>query len=308
MSAAPGRSQARSRRSAQREAGAPAAATSRPPTWRARRRSRRVLGLVVDVVIALFALAPILWGLSTSFKPAQDVLAYPPQLLPSEPTLDHYALLFRTGIHRFLLNSAAVSVMTLVLCIVIGSLAAYALARLNFRGRSTLMFTTVALMSIPLPSVLVPTFMLLANIQLTNSLVGLSLLYTAYQLPIVVWMLYGYFSSLPIELERAAMIDGCSRLQTLCKIVLPLSGPGLIAAGLFVLTFAWNDFVVAVVMISSDAAKTLPVAIYGYLGFYGRDWGPLTASAMLSIVPVILVFIGFQRYFLSGMTGGGVKG
>ena len=104
------------------------------------------------------------------------------------------------------------------------------------------------------------------------------------------------------------MIDGCSRLRTLRKIVLPLSGPGLVAAGLFVLTFAWNDFVVAVVMVSAEEAKTLPVAIYGYLGFYGRDWGPLTAAAMLSIVPVIAVFIAFQRYFLSGMTGGGVKG
>jgi len=121
-------------------------------------------------------------------------------------------------------------------------------------------------------------------------------------------LLYGYFSSLPVELERAAMIDGCTRLQTLRRIVLPLSGPGLIAAGLFVLTFAWNDFVVAVVMMSSEDVKTLPVAIYGYLGFYGRDWGPLTAAAMVSIVPVILVFVAFQRYFLSGMTGGGVKG
>jgi len=277
-------------------------------TWRSRRRSRRLGGLAIDLLIALFALAPIIWGLSTSLKPARDVLAYPPQLLPSQPTLEHYALLLRTGIHHFIVNSALVSVLTVVLSIVIGSLAAYALARLSFRGRSTLMFTTVALMSIPLPSVLVPTFMLMANIKMTNNLLGLAALYTAYQLPIVVWLLYGYFSSLPVELERAAMIDGCTRLQTLRRIVLPLSGPGLIAAGLFVLTFAWNDFVVAVVMMSSEDVKTLPVAIYGYLGFYGRDWGPLTAAAMVSIVPVILVFVAFQRYFLSGMTGGGVKG
>jgi multiple sugar transport system permease protein len=111
-----------------------------------------------------------------------------------------------------------------------------------------------------------------------------------------------------VVLVHAARIDGCSRLETLRKVVLPLSGPGLVAAGLFVLTFAWNDFVVAVVMTSSEDAKTLPVAIYGYLGFYGRDWGPLTASAMLSIVPVIAVFVVFQRYFLSGMTGGSIKG
>ena len=102
-------------------------------------------------------------------------------------------------------------------------------------------------------------------------------------------------------------IDGYSRLATLRKVVIPLSGPGLVASGLFVLTFAWNDFVVAVVMVSSEQAKTLPLAIYGYLGFYGRDWGPLTASAILSILPVIAVIGAFQRFFLGGMTSGGVK-
>jgi multiple sugar transport system permease protein len=278
------------------------------PRWRARRRARRWGGFAVDLLIAMVALGPILWGLSTSLKPSPDILAFPPELVPSRPTLEHYALLFRTGIHRFVANSAIVSVAAVLLSLAFGSLAAYALARLSFRGKGAVTFAVMALMSIPLPSVLVPTFTLLASVGLTDSLTGLALLYTAYQLPIVVWLLYGYFGSLPVELEHAARIDGCSRLTTLRKVVLPLSGPGLVAAALFVLTFAWNDFVVAVVMTSSEDAKTLPVAIYGYLGFYGRDWGPLTASAMLSIVPVIAVFIAFQRYFLSGMTGGGIKG
>jgi multiple sugar transport system permease protein len=281
-----------------------------PGVARARRRrsGRRLGGLAVDLLIATIALAPILWGLSTSLKPSPDILAFPPRLVPEDPTLEHYALLFRTGIHRFVLNSAVVSVAAVVLSLALGAFAAYALARLRFRGRSTVMFAVMALMSIPLPSVLVPTFTLLTSVGLNNSLTGLALLYTAYQLPIVVWLLFGYFGSLPVELEHAARIDGCSRIRTLMKVVLPLSGPGLVAAALFVLTFAWNDFVVAVVMVSSEDAKTLPVAIYGYLGFYGRDWGPLTASAMLSIVPVIAVFVAFQRFFLSGMTGGSIKG
>ena len=278
------------------------------PRWRIRARARAAGRLAVDLLIAVAALGPILWGLSTSLKPSSDILAFPPELIPSHPTLAHYALLFRTGIFRFMLHSVAVSAFAVIGSLALGSIAAYALARLPFRGRTAVLFTTVALMSIPLPSVLVPTFTLLASIGLTDSLLGLGLLYTAYQLPIVVWLLYGYFGSLPVELEHAAMIDGCSRLRTLRKVVLPLSGPGLVAAGLFVLTFAWNDFVVAVVMISSESAKTLPVAIYGYLGFYGRDWGPLTAAAMVSVVPVIAVFVFFQRYFLSGLTGGGVKG
>ena len=120
----------------------------------------------------------------------------------------------------------------------------------------------------------------LAELGLLNTRTALVLLYTAYQLPIVVWVLFGFFQTLPHELERAALIDGYTRFQALIKIVLPLSKTGLVAAGLFVLTFAWNDFVVALVMTSSDEIRTLPIAIYNYLGYYGREWGPLTASAI----------------------------
>lgn len=275
--------------------------------WRRRSLTRRAITWVLNVVIIGVALGPILWGFSTSVKPTQSILRYPPQLIPDAPTFEHYRFLFETGIGRPILNSAIVSAGSVLLCLAVGCVAAYALARIRFRGRAFLLFSTMALMSIPLPSLLVPTFTLLANVGMTNSLLGLTLLYTAYQLPIVVWIMYGFILSLPVELENAAMIDGYGRWQILRKIVLPLSGPGLVASALFVLTFAWNDFVVAVAMNSSEATRTLPVAIYGYLGFFGRDWGPLTAAAMVSIVPVILVFVIFQRFFLSGMTSGGVK-
>lgn len=275
--------------------------------WRSRSLARRAITWALNLIILAVALGPILWGLSTSLKPTQAILRYPPQIIPETTTFEHYLFLFETGIGRPILNSVIVSVGSVLLCLVVGCIAAYALARIRFRGSAFLLFGTMALMSIPLPSLLVPTFTLLANAGLTNSLIGLTLLYTAYQLPIVVWIMYSFILSLPIELEHAAMIDGYSRGQILRKIVLPLSGPGLVASGLFVLTFSWNDFVVAVAMNSSEATKTLPVAIYGYLGFFGRDWGPLTAAAMVSIVPVIVVFLFFQRYFLSGMTSGSVK-
>jgi ABC-type glycerol-3-phosphate transport system permease component len=275
--------------------------------WNARRLGQRAVDGAISIAIMLFALGPILWGLSTSLKPTEDILVYPPQIVPARPTLDHYRLLFNTDIQGPIFNSVIVSIGAVLLSLGIGTTAAYAIARLNFRGKSALLFFIVALMSIPLPSLIVPTFTFLANIHLANSLLGLVLLYAAYQIPLTVWILYRYFLSLPVELENAALIDGYSRFQTLRKVVLPLSGPGLVAAGLFVVTFAWNDFVVAVAMISSAEIKTLPVAIYGYLGFYGRDWGPLTAAAIISILPVIAVFVFFQKYFLSGMTSGGSK-
>ena len=276
--------------------------------WRARRRLRRVSGGATAALICAVALFPIVWGLSTSLKPANTILAFPPELVPAQPTLAHYRLLVETGIAWPILNSVVVSALTVALCVALGALAAYGLARLRFHGKGAVMFVIVAVMSIPLPSLLVPTFTFLAQIDLINTLTGLVLLYTAYQLPMTVWILYGYFLTLPEALENAARIDGYGRLATLRKVVLPLSWPGLIAAGLFVLTFAWNDFVVAVAMNTSENVRTLPVAIYHYLGFFGREWGPLTAAAMVSIVPVVAVFVLFQRYFLSGMTGGGVKG
>jgi len=276
--------------------------------WRRRSALRRAADGAIMSIVVLFALFPIVWGLSTSLKPTSDILRLPPVILPSPPSLEHYRTLIETGIGRYVLNSAIVSFFTVALSLMLGTLAGYALARFTFRGKAAVMFVIVAVMSIPLPSLVVPTFTFLALLGLTNSLVGLVLLYTAYQLPITVWILYGYFQTIPTQLENAAMIDGYTRMQALRKVVLPLSGPGLVAAALFVVTFAWNDFVVAVAMNSSDEVRTLPVAIYNYLGFFGREWGPLTAAAMVSIVPIIVVFVVFQRYFLSGMTGGSVKG
>jgi len=182
------------------------------------------------------------------------------------------------------------------------------ISSLEFKGRKILMVFTIGVMSIPIASLLIPTFTLLSVIGLINTHVGLVMLYTAYQLPIVIWMLYGYFLSLPVEVEHAARIDGYTPLGTLRRVVLPLSKPALVAAALFVLVFAWNDFVVAVTMTSSEGVRTFPVAVYFYLGFYGREWGPLLASSVISIIPIIAIFIILQRYFISGLTGGGVKG
>lgn len=271
-------------------------------------RRRRLGRLALNAVICVFALFPILWGLSSSFKRADRILEFPPRLLPDDPTLEHYGRLFSEGAGYFMLNSVLVSALTVLVTLGLGALAGYALARYEFRGRSSLMVATIAIMSIPIASLLVPTFTLLSSTGLTDTRTGLVLLYAAYQLPVVVWMLYGYFRSLPVEIENAARLDGCSPLRTLAKVVLPLSKPGLVAAGLFVLVFAWNDFVVAVTMTSTEAVRTFPVAIYFYLGFYGREWGPLLAASMVSIVPILFVFVLLQRYFMSGLTGGSVKG
>jgi len=270
--------------------------------------SIRLIRLLIDAMIVIFALFPIVWGLSTSLKSIDKILALPPQLIPESPSYEHYATLLHNKTYLFAFNSAVVALGTLGISLLFGVLAGYAIARYQFRGRTLFLLTTVAVMSVPIASLLVPTYTLMAQLGLLNSRVGLMLLYSAYQMPLVIWILYAYFLTVPVELENAALIDGYSRLQVLARIVVPLSGPGLIAAGLFVLTFAWNDFVVAVVMLASEEVRTLPISIYLYLGFSGRQWGPLLAASMVSILPVVAIFVYFQRYFLSGLTGGGVKG
>lgn len=276
--------------------------------YRIRILARRVIDVLATSLIAVICLFPILWGLSTSLKPVDRIMAYPPQFIPDQPSLVHYRALWNQNIAYYIMNSAIVSLLTILVTLAIASLAGYALARIVFRGKQIILFIIVAAMSVPVSSLLVPTFGLMADLNLLNTRTGLVLLYAAYELPMAVWILQSFFKTIPVELERAAMIDGHSRLQSIRRIILPLSTTGLVAAGLFVLTFAWNDFVVALVMTTDDTARTLPIAIYNFLGYYGREWGPLTASAMVSIIPIIAIFVIFQKYFLSGITGGSVKG
>jgi len=269
---------------------------------------RKIIRGAVNLVIIAFALFPILWGLSSSFKPTDRIIEFPPRLLPEAPTLEHYQRIFADDAAFYIMNSALVSAATVILTLVLAALGGYALARYDFRGRTFAMMAVISVMSIPIASLLVPTFTLISVLGLFDTRLGLVLLYTAYQLPAALWMLYGYFMSLPVEIENAARVDGCSPTRTLRKVVLPLSKPGLVAAALFILVFAWNDFVVAMTMTSSQDTRTFPVAIHFYLGFYGREWGPLLAASLVSIVPIIAVFVFLQRYFMSGLTGGGVKG
>jgi ABC-type glycerol-3-phosphate transport system permease component len=272
------------------------------------RIAQRALYLAVSALIAAAALLPIIWGLLSSFKTPREILQATPRWLPETFTLENYVSIFKAGTMGYVLNSVLVSGGTVVLCLVLGALAGYGLARFQFPGKRAVTVAIIAVMSIPVASLLIPTYTLMAEAGLVNTRLGLILVYSAYQLPIVIWIMATYYQTLPEELEWSALIDGYSRAQTLWKIVLPLSRPALIAATLFVLTFAWNDFVVAVTLLSADSVRTLPIGIYNFLGFYGREWGPLLAASMVSIVPLVALFVALQRFFIAGMTGGGVKG
>lgn len=266
-------------------------------------------GLAI-LVLALVSLLPILWALSTSFKGPRLILAIPPQLIPDHPTWENYRRLFSgdVGILVNIRNSTFYTLASVVLTVSFGAIAAYTITRFDFAGKKPLLTLVLATMTIPLMGTLIPAFFYLTTLHLLDKWMTLILIYWAHNLPFAIWLLRGFFESVPPDLEKAALVDGYSRFESFYKVLLPLSRPGMVTAALFVFLTAWNDYIVAVTMIKNPALRTLPVGIVSFLGEHGREWGPLTAGAIVAIVPVIVLFIVYRNYFLGGLTSGAVKG
>lgn len=264
----------------------------------------------VALVVLVFNLGPIIWGIIGSLRPRADIMQYPPRLVPTATSAEHYETIISGGFLAAIRTSLAYSAVTVVMALLLGSLAAFALSRLRFRGRSAMMFAVLA--GIPLASgaaaLIVPTYLYMNWIHLNNTIFVLPLVYIAYNLPTAIWVLMGSIDGLSQELDEAAAIDGAGRLRTLFEILLPLCKPALGAAALFAFVGAWNEFVSGSVLVDSPALRPVQVAIYQNIGYFGRDWGPLLASATLAVLPIILVFLFFGRLLISGLTSGATKG
>ena len=268
------------------------------------------------VAILVYSLAPFLWMLIASITPevrpdlsrpwvSTRAVAY----FPSEPTLQNYVELFRNvRFGTYFRNSVIVATGTMLLALVVASLGAYGFVRFRFVGRGPLL--TAMLMAYMIPSVvlLVPLLVILRSYGLINTFPGLILAETTNTAPFVLLLMINYFSSLPRELEEAAQIDGCGRLQALVKIVLPLSIPGLVAGGLFAFIATWNNFLFAFLFTTTDATKTLPVIMRLFALGEPAVWGISAAGAVLTTLPVALLFLLFQRMLISGLAAGAVKG
>jgi len=271
----------------------------------------RRLALGVSFLFTLVLnLGPIVWGIVGSLRPRSEIMQYPPSLIPREISTEHYRTIVDNGFVGAIGTSMAYSATTVIVALVVGSLAAYALDRTRFVGRSLAMFGVLA--GIPLASgaaaLIVPTYLYITWLNIANTFYVLPLIYITYNLPTVVWVLKGALSGLSIELDEAAAIDGAGRLRTLFEILLPLCRPAIGAASLFAFVGAWNEFVAGSVLVDNPALRPVQVAIYQNIGFFGRDWGPLLASATLAVIPIILAFLIFGRLLISGLTNGAVKG
>ncbi|KWV34283.1 ABC transporter permease [Micromonospora rifamycinica] len=277
-----------------------------------RRASSLVSGLASWVALAgllVFVLAPLYWIFVTAFKSDGQIVMHARDLWPTPWTTQQFTDLFATKpFGRWYLNTVLVSVASTAVALVCAALAGYALARLRFRGAQG--FTVTVLITYVMPGALlfIPLYQLLIGMRLTDSLWSLVVTYPTFTLPFATWLLAGYFASIPVELEEAALVDGCTRLQAFRRVVLPLAKPGLLAVGLFTLTNAWNEFLFAFVFITKDEYKTLPVGMQSMITGDVVPQGQLAAASLLVSIPVVLMYAFGQRFLTEGLTAGAVKG
>jgi multiple sugar transport system permease protein len=269
---------------------------------------KRSLVWLALAAACIWSLAPFAWQVVTSLKPQADLERLPP-FLPSAVTGAHYEAIFAGHpFARLLLNSAVVAAGTTLLALALGSLAGFALAKLRPPRRAGVLAAVVAMSMLPPIATVSPLFLMIGAAGLRDTLAGLVLVYTAFALPLAVWLMTQFFRSIPDDLYVAARVDGCSAAGAFWKVMLPLAVPGLTATGLLVFIFAWNEFMYALSLTSSIAARTVPVGIALFPGLHEVPWGEIAAGSVVATAPVVALAIVFQRRVLEGLTAGAVKG
>ena len=269
-------------------------------------RLSKYLGLLLLIVGGTL---PLVWIVLTSLKTGPELQQFPVQYLPAHPQFGNYARVFsEQPFARFFLNSVVVSGVSTLLCVVVASLAAYALARLKLRGRGLYTTLVVVFSMFPVISLVVPLFKIMRGVNLLNSYPALILPYTALSLPVAILVLIAFFGGIPRDLEAAAMIDGCSRLEALWRVVVPLSAPGIVTASLLVFVNSWNEYLLALSFNTSREMRTIPVGVTFFQGEFAFPWPLISAAIVIAVVPLVLLIVVFQKRFVTGLTAGGVKG
>jgi multiple sugar transport system permease protein len=277
----------------------------------------KLLLFLLTLPVLFFIFFPLLWLFSASLSTQVELFTVPIHWIPQHPTFQNYIDIFFPGqatssVPRTfavaLLNSMKIASAVTVICIAIGSLAAYALVRIPFKLNRSIQLGIIATRMIPEVSLVLPLFIIASSLQLINKPIVLIIAYMSFALPYAIWLMVAYFQTVPVELEDAARIDGCSRLGILFRVVLPISVPGLVSTSMFVFLLAWDEFFYALIFTSTLAAKTVPVAIAEFIGRYVTNVNGMMAGGILAAIPPVVVALIFQRYIVSGLTAGAVKG
>jgi len=266
--------------------------------------------IAVFVLLVVINLLPFVWGFLTSMKSDQEIFAFPPRLLRFTWTFKHYVTVFQSAFFRSLLVTILYCVATILCGLVIGLMLAYAIKRYRFRGRKLLFYLVVCgiPLSIGSAALIVPNYVFFSIIKFIDHWYTLIILYCAYFLPMSTWIIMGGIEGVPIEIEESMIIDGVRRGYLIFNLIPHLCLPSLAASALFIYIGAWNNFLLGSVMVNANALKPIQVSIYNYMGFFGRDWGPLAASSIAAVIPILIVFSLLGRLLISGLTQGAVKG
>lgn len=264
-----------------------------------------VTGLVMGAFYAAF---PIIWMILNSFKPNVEIFASPPIWISKRFSLDAYKAIFSNPEQiRFFINSYAIAITVVALTLVIGILSAYAFSRFKFRGKNLINTVIVSVQAVPPIVLLIPYLSLIVTVRLYNTYGALILTYLIFTLPYAILMLTGYFNTLPQDLDEAVMIDGGSRFKALWSVLVPPAVPGLVSVGMYTFMQAWNEYLFALALTKTNEMRTVPVGINLLMGQHAYEWNQMMAMSVLGSLPVLLLFLFFQRYFIAGMTAGSVK-
>ncbi len=274
------------------------------------RRQRRALTLamryLIAVAVTLLFLFPVYWLFMISFKTPEEIFHVPPLWLPGQIQFNNYWVLFKDGDVVAILNSLIVAGTSSVIAMVLGTFCAYSLARYNTGGENLAMWI-ISQRMIPPMAVVFPIFLIYVHFGMVDTFAGLILLYTAFNLPYVIWMMRGYIDDIPLELEESALVDGCTRWQVMWKVVFPMARSGLMATAVFTFVFAWNDFLFALILTRTEVI-TFPVQLTHYMGGQSNFWAKIAAMSVLGTLPIFIAVTIMQRYLVRGISLGAVKG
>ncbi|MFT4004816.1 MAG: carbohydrate ABC transporter permease [Lacrimispora sp.] len=268
----------------------------------------QILTYVILVFLASFIVVPVLWMISTAFKTEPQTYYPQPKWLPDPFSLESFHKFFNTyNFGKMTLNSLVVCLSAMVICVACACLAGYGVTRFRFKGRNQLMSFLLITQMFPSVMLVVPFYAVLSKYHLTNTLMGLVVVYAATNVAFSTWMIVSYFKTIPLELDEAARVDGASSFRIFWNIILPLIVPGIAAVAMFVLFNGWNEYMFSSVLVSKDELKTLTVGIISLNSQYQIKWNDLMAASSISSLPLVILFVCFQKYFIAGMTGGAVK-
>jgi multiple sugar transport system permease protein len=275
-------------------------------------KGKTKVGTIIGfIVILLWCLTPIAWIVSLSLKPVEETATGSPQFLPKSATLDNYSAVLKDDqFQHALVNSFGISLIATTLSVILATLCAYAIARLQFKGKRLVLTIALAIAMFPVVALVGPLFDMWTNLGLFNTWLGLIIPYMSFTLPLAIWTLSAFFREIPWEMEQAAQVDGATSWQAFRKVIVPLAAPGVFTAAILTFFFAWNDFVFGISLTSTDAARPVPAALAFFVGpdQFNPPTSTLSAAAVVVTVPIIIIVLLFQRKIVAGLTSGAVKG